>query len=276
MGKPRRPRRSAAAERSAQEARKGWVKIAGVGAAVSAVGLTYGVIASRTPSLDETTLCPATPTSITVLLIDVTDPLTTAQRQDFQNQLTRLRNSVPRYGKLIVSKVDSASDRLLEPVIVRCNPGTADDESTWTGNPKGTQKKHEEQFVRPLESAFGSLTRATGSERSPIFESIQSVALTELLSPETSKIPRRLVVVSDLLQNTDSLSFYSAVPQIEELLGAPAFRRVRTDLKDVEVELWMLERSDAPQTQPRALVELWDRAIAEQGGTVSRAYNVSG
>jgi hypothetical protein len=42
------------------------------------------------------------------------------------------------------------------------------------------------------------------------------------------------------------------------------------------VEIWMLERSDANQTQPRALIDLWDAAIAAQGAIVARAYNVSG
>jgi hypothetical protein len=276
MRKPGRARRSAADIRAAQETRKGWLKIGLVAAAVGAIGVSYVAIARGHQALDDTTLCPASPSSITVLLVDVTDPMTTAQRQDFQNQLTRLRNSIPRYGKLIVTKVDSASSRLLEPVIIRCNPGTAEDESDWNGNPRAVQKKHDEGFVAPLETAFSGLTQASGSDRSPIFESVQSVALTELLNPDAAKLPRRLILVSDLLQNTDGLSFYAGLPEADAFVASPAFRRVRTDLSDVDVEIWMLERSDAPRTQPRALVDLWDRAIAEQGGEVSRAYNVSG
>lgn len=276
MAKRKRVRHSAASKRSAHESRVGILKIACVAVGVAAIGAAYIVVAKGNRALDEETLCPTSPASITVLLVDVTDPMTTAQRQDFRNQLTRLRNSVPRYGKLIVAKVDSAASNLLEPVIVRCNPGTAADVSELTGNPRSVQQAHQEGFIEPLDRAFQTLSAASGADRSPIFESVQSVALTELQPPEVANLPRRLVVVSDLLQNTDNVSFYRGLPDDDALLSSPAFRRVRTDLTDVEVEIWMLERSDAPQTQPRALIDLWDRAIAEQGGVVTRVYNVSG
>lgn len=276
MAKPRSHRRSASAARSAQEARKGWLQIAGVIALVAVVGVAYFTVARGNRALDSETLCPVTPSSVTVLLVDVTDPMTTAQRQDFRNQLNRLRSSIPRYGQLIVTTVDSSSTKLLPPVIVRCNPGTAKDVSDWNGDPRGIQKAHDEKFIAPLDAAFDGLTRESAAARSPIFESVQSVALTDLATPEVAGLPRKLVLVSDLLQNTDAISFYGGLPTPDELINSAAFRRVRTDLKGVDVEIWMLERSDANQTQPRALIDLWDAAIAAQGGRVERAYNVSG
>lgn len=253
----------------------GRIQIAVVALLVLVGGGIFYAVAKGNKALDDN-LCPATPTSVTVLLVDVTDPLTVAQRQDFQNQLIRLRNAVPRFGKLVVAKVDSASDDLLKPVIVRCNPGTAQDVSELTGNPGGLQEQHEKGFVEPLDRAFAGLASASGAEASPIFESVQSVALTELLTPSATELPRKLVLVSDLLQNTGGMSFYSSLPSSEAFLSSPEFRRVRTDLRDIEVEIWMLERADAPHTQPRALIDLWDAAITRQGGTVVRAYNVSG
>lgn len=276
MRKPRSNRRSATAVRAARETQKGWLKIAGVALAVGVIGFAYVTVMKGNKSLDELTLCPTTPASVTVLLVDVTDPMTTAQKQDFRNQLNRLRSAIPRYGKLIVTKVDSSSNELLQPVIVRCNPGTAEDVNDLTGNPAGVKKAHDDQFIAPLDLAFDSLTRASAADRSPIFESVQSVALTELTKSEVSNIPRKLVLVSDLLQNTDTISFYSGLPAQDELTTSAPFRRVRTDLTGVDVEVWMLERSDANQTQPRALIDLWDAAIAAQGGNVVRAYNVSG
>jgi hypothetical protein len=138
------------------------------------------------------------------------------------------------------------------------------------------QKLHDEKFVQPLEQAFRGLAQASGADQSPIFESVQSVALTELLTPDAVDIPRRLFLVSDLIQNTDAISFYRGLPEPTALVASPAFRRTRADLRDIEVEIWMLERSDAPRTQPRALIDLWERAIIEQGGSVGRVYNVSG
>lgn len=274
-GRSRDRGRSAAAARAGREGRTALIKIVSVLAVVVIVGAVYFTIASSKRSLDAE-MCPTTPDSVTVLLVDVTDPMNAAQRQDFANQLVKLKNSIPRFGKLIVAKVDSTGDRLLAPVITRCNPGTAEDVSEATGDPAGTQKQWDEGFDRPLSQAFDRLATASGAERSPILESIQSVALTELQKPGLEKTPKRLVVASDLLQNTDDASFYRGLPKPGAFVESPVFRRLRTDLRGVEVELWMLERADASSTQPRALADLWERIVDAEGGDVRRIYNVSG
>jgi len=247
-------------------------------AALVIIGLVWTVysVTRDRQALDPVTACPADASSTTVLLVDVTDPLTLAQRQDFLNQLERLRTSIPRYGKLAIFQVDAASNELLRPVIERCNPGTAADVDEMTGNPAAVEEKYETLFKGPLDEAFSQLMNASGADRSPIMESVQSVALTELKKPGTEGKPMRLIIASDLLQNTDRISFYAKVPSSQELLSSDAFRVLRTDLSDIKIELWMLQRLDAEQSQPKALIDLWDALIAEQGGTVTRAYNVSG
>jgi hypothetical protein len=268
--------RSAAANRAGSDRRKAVAKIAAVIAVVVVVAAIYITVATSRRSLDPETLCPTTADSVTVLLVDVTDPMNTAQRQDFANQLAKLKNSIPRYGKLIVAKVDATADRLLAPVITRCNPGTAQDVSSTTGDPAAVQKQWETGFDVPLTQAFERLGTASSAEQSPILESIQSVALTELQRPGLEKTPKRLIVASDLLQNTGDASFYHNLPEPRAFTDSPVFRRLRTDLRGVDVELWMLERSDAASTQPRSLADLWERIIDAEGGEVSRIYNVSG
>jgi hypothetical protein len=268
--------RSAASRRNAQKTRNAWLLIGLVLLAVGAISAVYFSQRSKQLALDDETLCPSDPVSLTVLLVDVTDPMNLAQRQDFTNQLERLRNSIPRYGKLSIVKVDAASTRLLSPVIERCNPGTRADVDEYTGNPAALQKKWEEGFKLPLDKAFAELSRASSSGRSPILESVQSVALTEFQATHAEGKPRRLVIASDLLQNTDAISFYGELPDPRAVIESEAFRAARTDLRDVELELWMLQRPDGRQTQPRALPDLWDQLITSQGGTVTRVYTVSG
>jgi hypothetical protein len=276
MARRAKRRGSVAAERAARENRSAILKIVAVLAVVLTVGGIYFAVASKRKDLDPVTLCPASPGSVTVLLVDVTDPMNPAQRQDFTNQLTILKNSIPRYGQLTVAKVDATAVKLLAPVIVRCNPGTAADEDEATGDPAALQELWEKGFNKPLEKAFAELTTASGAEHSPIMESIQSVNLTELQTPAVKGKPRRLVVVSDLLQNTSEVSFYGRLPSAEDFLNSEAFKKARTDLKDIEVELWMLQRPDSKQTQPLALPDLWDAIVSKQGGNLKRVYNVSG
>lgn len=276
MARRARSRATATARREGRETRMGIFLILLVIAVVLAVGFAFWRVTSDRKALDDTTLCPPDPVSLTVLLVDVTDPMTIPQRQDFMNQLAKLKNSIPRYGKLVVVKVDSTEANLLAPVIVRCNPGTAADVSDLTGNPAALQRRWQTEFEEPLQTAFEQLAQTSGADRSPILESIQSVALTELQRPGMESKPRRLVLVSDLLQHTKDISLYRSVPDAAQLLRSTAFRRVRTDLRGIDVELWMLERGDAAATQPRALADLWDQMLSEQGANVVRVYNVSG
>ncbi len=239
----------------------------------------YFYAASSNPELDPQTMCPVEATRITnltVLLVDVTDPMNLPQRQDFINQLHNLAEGIPRFGKLIVTKVDPISEQLLAPVIIVCNPGTAEDASQWSGNPKKLAELYSEKFRKPLDRAFESLASVSGADRSPILESIQSVNLTEFQKATRSNLPKLLVVASDLLQHTDSISFYKGIPDADRLISSPEFGRTRTDLRGVEVELWMLERIDNRKTQPRTLAELWDALIQSQNGSVKRLYRISG
>lgn len=248
--------------------------------AILAAFLLIGVFVVRAmlaqKELDPETLCPPVAENLTVLVVDVTDPLNLPQRQDFLNQLDRLSRSIPQYGKLVIYKVDPISDRLLEPVITKCNPGTAQDVSDIDGNPGMTQKKWEDEFEEPLKRAFSQVIVENAADRSPILESIQSISLTEVPAFQEEQKPIRLIVASDLLQNTDKVSFYGGLPAAAPFLESQEFRGVATDLRGVDVELWMLQRSDSASTQPRALINLWDQIISEQGATVSRVYNVSG
>jgi hypothetical protein len=273
--KPRR-RHTARSERVRRQNLSAVAKIAAAAVIVAAVVGIYLAVQASHRTLDTATLCPAKPTSITVLLVDVTDPMNTPQRQDFMNQLAKLENSIPRYGELVVSKVDPTDANLLTPVITRCNPGTAADVNEATGDPAGVQRQWTEGFDKPLQKAFERIATASGADNSPIMESIQSVALTEFQKPGREDVPRKLIVASDLLQNTGDVSFYRGLPDPEAFTGSAAFRRARTDLRGTSVELWMLERPDAASTQPRALADLWDRIVTAQGGDLTRIYNVSG
>lgn len=239
-------------------------------------GFAYYKTTSTHRDLDETTLCPLTPDSLTVLLVDVTDPMNLPQRQDFFNELDKLIQQVPRYGKLAIVKVDPISNQLLQPVITRCNPGRSGDVSEFSGNPSKLESMYREQYVTPLKAAFEDLATASSAPRSPILESIQSINLTELQRAGIADGQRRIVVASDLLQHTADVSFYGRLPDPQAFTESPAFNRVRTDLRDTDVELWMLRRDDATRTQPRDLVELWQSIIHAQGGRLVRVYTVSG
>lgn len=269
-------KRKTLAQKKRNETLKGWL-FAGL---VVAVALVVGVIfyrSSQSRSELGSDLCPKDGAkSVTVLLVDQTDPLSVPQRQDFLNQFEMLRDSIPKHGRLSIFKVDAADSALLEPVLNVCNPGDGSDLSEATGNPQGAKRKWESGFKAPVQDSFDVLVEASGAEKSPIFQSVQSVALTNFQTPVARDKPRRLIIVSDLLQNTPGMSFYGRLPDPDGLLSSAEFVKSKTDLTGVEVELWMLGRSSRAELQKMALIELWQKALTAQGARVVRVYTVSG
>jgi hypothetical protein len=273
--RPRSRGRSASRQRRGNETKKAIRNIVVVLTLVSVVAFFYfrSVLSQR--SLDEDA-CPSKVDAVTVLLVDVTDQMNTPQRQDFRNQLEKLLRQIDRYEKLVVVKVDPVGDSLLVPIITRCNPGSARDVTEIDGNPAKLERQHQEQFIEPMTTAFEGLAVASGAARSPVLESVQSVALSEFQKSDLDGGERRLILASDLLQHTDRVNFYEGLPDPKAFLKSQNFQRVSTDLKGVEVELWMLQRDDSKQTQPNALHEFWEYIINAQGGKVTRVYRVSG
>jgi hypothetical protein len=221
---------------------------------------------SKMQSIDEN-LCPPQPTEFTAVIVDVTDPLTLVQRQDLRDRLDQLRQAVPVNGEIAFFKVGDPNVRLLQPILKRCNPGTAGDFSEVSRDLKRVQATYDEKFEGPIVKAYESIFSASGSNRSPILQSIQSVNLTELQTAGAKDKPRQIVLISDLLQNTSKLSFYGRLPSANEVLANPDFRAASTDLAGIKVDLWMVERPDYQQTQPRALADLWNILLQEEGAS---------
>jgi hypothetical protein len=236
---------------------------------------TYVQLSGRRALLDD--LCPAQgEDSLTVVLVDLTDPLSVAQKQDLTNQLERIRNGVPKYGRITLYKVAATDKDLLRPVLDLCNPGDGSDVSEGTGNPKAVHERWEKKFSAPLDRAFEQLTHESGADRSPIFQSVQSVALTKLQRPEAAGKPKKLVLVSDLLQNAGGLDFYRHIPTWDELQRDDDYQRSKADLHGVDMELWMLSRPGLARLQNTSLAQLWAQAFNDQGARVTYAYNING
>src|SRR4051794_16386304 len=96
----RRQRRDRRRRGSDKGAIKGALLLALSTVIIGSVGwVAYTQISGR-PTLGDD-LCPVSgQRSLTVVLVDLTDPLSVAQKQDLLNQLEGVRNKVPKYGRI--------------------------------------------------------------------------------------------------------------------------------------------------------------------------------
>lgn len=236
----------------------------GIALGLACLGALAGLVAwfVRTPSgaLDELDCpTPAGASSNDVLLLDTSDRLSGLQRDWVRGKLDRWAADVPRGGRARVFTLGDVKEPLKRD-FDRCNPGDGKSESWLTSNPDRLRRRWEEAFARPLREAL-PLDDAT-QPASPLLEAIQRLSVNAGLEPD-SGAPRRLTVVSDLMQHSPSYSMYaSGCADPEATLGANA-RRWSADLTGLAITLLLVPR-EGPSCSPEALVRWW-RHLLERG-----------
>jgi hypothetical protein len=257
-----------------------------IGAIVAAIGVLAvggGWLYFKSRELrvvaDAATLCPVdrAPPEITVVLLDLSSTLSDVQRLDVKNELTRVRDALPRFGRVEVFAVDDRAPRVLEPVLALCNPGRGEDMNEIYQNPQLARQRWERDFARTVDETIASLLEAPESATSPIFEAIQAVALRTFDSPELDGVAgRRLVLVSDLMQNVPGhLRMYDAIPEFDDFARTPYWLDVKADLDGVDATILYLQRPSSVRLwQPQ--VEFWSRYFEAQGASIERVLPLSG
>lgn len=243
---------------------------------VAGVGLSLKSRSVAVPT-DADTLCPTDRplADVTVILLDVSDRFSEPQRLQIQNHLARLRDSIPRFGLVQVYTVDRIGRRVTEPVFHLCNPGTGSDLSQIYQNPELARRKWN-GFADKLASDIDRQISMSALQTSPIFEAVQATALRTFGRPEYDGLPKRLVIVSDLLQNVPGgLNMYESVPAFGRFRRAAYFSRVRADLRGVAVAIYYLARPEVGRQGKRHL-GFWDAYFRTQGARVESAVGIFG
>lgn len=196
--------------------------------AVIALGLLGGAgwwscETAATMAVDEATLCPKAtgPLAETAILFDLTDPLAPAQSAQLRQYLESEFAQAPQGTQFTMGVVaeDQALWGATDPL---CKPASAEEVSSVTQNVALVAKRYQDRFLAPLQANLDRMISASSAKTSPIMESLQAlVAATPGFL--TFQGPRRLILVSDLLQNSDAMSFYRG----EDWQAFPGLARLR-------------------------------------------------
>jgi hypothetical protein len=249
------------------------------------VGVAIGAyVLSRTSYVetDAATLCPVDepPAEVVALVLDMSDKLNEVQLLAVRNHLQRLLYSeLPRFAYVETYAVQDRAGAVAEPVIGLCNPGKGDDLSRIYQNPELARKRWEQDFADVLSTKLDALLESPDSASSPIFEAIQAVAVRAFGKPSYDGVAKRLIVVSDLLQNVQGHgrggSHYRGVPDFDEFRSSPYFSQVRADLQGVRVHLYYMNRSDQ-RAQGSEHIRFWEDYFGAQGAAVMTVERIFG
>lgn len=237
--------------------------LAGALAVVAAAGIFAWQSAKRAGAFDPETMCPKDGGyPRTAVLLDASDSLSSSQVKAVGEYLRDLRGRLAErewLGLFVLRE-----DNLVLPAaeIARCNPGSR--ANPLFENPRLVRRRFEEEFRRPIEEALARLARdANPQAASPILEMIEAVALDRNFDFTQA---RRLIIVSDMLQNAPAYSHYRGAPDFAAFRESDYGRRfMEVSLLGVQVEILYLKREAARAAQTAAHIQFWEEYFAAAG-----------
>ena len=198
------------------------------------------------------------------ILVDPSDSLTTVQRSVVSRILETIEFDAPETAEIRLYPLSRAGRGDATSVLRTCVPAHPDGVSPFTGNPQIAARKYEE-FATSLRRGLSALLNAREDHVSPLLEGIQ-VAAVNAFQPRRSNMRRQLLIVSDMLQNSPTMSFYREAADFGSLLRNPDYGTLRVDLSGVEVSVFLLARGgEAGRIQAGTMRQFWADYFLDQG-----------
>jgi len=216
--------------------------------------------------LDEVTLCHlGGARSITMILLDLTDPLTGTQQARLE---TLLLDEVRRSGidTMISFGVVSEDADNWGARFAKCKPATGEDANALYENPRLIEERYNNEFLLPMLNELANAVSGEPESRSPIMESLQSL-ISETPDFTRAEGERKIVIVSDMLQHSDVLSFYRGQGW-DYFSDSGGARRLARNLGAVSIEIIRIPRAGSNLPDRAEVEDFWSRYFDRQGSRV--------
>lgn len=254
-----------------------------------AVAGTACLAACARSQVDPHTLCSEEgPESTTALILDTSDPLASHQiaaLERFTESLVKQtrrpdgslqpsENYVAKGHLLVVYELPRAGDPGGTPqeVFRMCNPGSPEDRGPVAGFTEGevAVMVRWSHFTKAMRSAFPDSVTRSSAPTSPIIETLRYVRNREFPGPVEIASGKRsgdaIIIISDLLQNSDLLSHYRGpLPTVE---GLP--QSLALNLSGIEIGVRYLRSQRDRHLQTSEHFAWWRKFLAEAGGPMTR------
>ena len=258
-----------------------WGALIGV---VAVIVIGYAHVSKQSVALDDD-LCPRDSESRghTILLLDTSDPLDSRHRAELQRLVREMQYAgngpgtecvyIPPREALVVYELTRDVDNLT-PKLRVCNPGDNPDDWDWKDElTKGRvfAALKWTAFQEKVEALFPEKNTTEQSE-SLILENLAVIiprhAPSARQHSEADARRTRLIVFSDLLQNSANLSHYRTYPGSETLKNGTLPKALKTDLTGVDVSLFRLGRDRYARHQTRDHYYWWTEWVRSANGTI--------
>ena len=234
-------------------------------AIIAAIGGVVLVQSFKGEAVDDR-LCPKNsgPVAGLAVLLDLTDALNPVQHKRLRGLLDK-RIADAEQGTLIAVGAVRADASERDADFARCKPATGEKANELYQNPRLIEERYRKEFLEPFEAIVSAMLDSPAANRSPIMESLQALLVSAPGFVDAS-YPRRVIIVSDLIQNSEAFSFYRG-DSWRRFVRSQDAERLAGRLRGVEVEICRIPRPGA-KIDKAAVDDFWvnylDRAAASR------------
>ncbi|MCB9960560.1 MAG: hypothetical protein H6846_00340 [Hyphomonas sp.] len=199
----------------------------------------------------------------TILLIDQSDPFNPNDLDWVRELVNEEARALPKYGKLTVMTPNAADPYNPKVLYDACSPGSASAANPIMQNPKMIEQAWQKKFYQPLADTVEHALLDTVQPSSPLSEAIYSIADRPDFQPQQDG--RRVVLVSDLMQHSDSFSFYKVGADYDAYLESK-LAETKPNLHGVDVVARVVPRQiyDLPLAEVKGF---WRAYFTDAGAT---------
>lgn len=200
----------------------------------------------------------------TVLVIDRTDVIDRVALQALERLIERVKADMKQNERFSVFSIEADRSYLPRPLFSLCNPGTKRQANVIVQTPEKIQRRFEKEFAEPLQKMMSELSPKKEAEISPILETI--TAISQMDDFNDSLVERRLILFSDMLQNSRYTHYNRSYDFPKFLDGFPSFAAI--SLNNVRVEISYITRKRARALQGNEHMAFWRRFFNHTGARI--------
>lgn len=234
------------------------------GVLFSILALSLSVWVLRPAELDAATLCPTDRplAGHTVVIVDRTDRWTQAMGAALTQLVENAQRDTGQYEKFSIVSLDAQQS--VHPLFSVCNPG---EPTFWSDLYRGrryTSRDFEQRFVGAAERIVEDVREPSEAATSPIVEYVHRWLGSDDFNPSVRN--RRLILVSDMRQNSPLYSIYSG-PQ--DQLGDVVERQFGPSAQGVAFDVYFVAHGRDHNVTEDEVRTAWDSAFGRIGADYS-------
>ncbi|MEC7291615.1 MAG: hypothetical protein VXW22_16155, partial [Pseudomonadota bacterium] len=231
---------------------------------VAGGSLTF-FIADQRSNIEPDTFCDRRgPSGVEMILIDASDSLDEVQIERAKSIVASKLQQLSAGTRVDIFVATHADGSLPAPVFSKCNPGKPGRYAGVYRDAESLREDYEQEYMMAIEREIGSLLGQPALENSPILESIRSAA-TRSFGRVESDVPKSMIIISDMLQNSDLDSHYRDDISISSFLNSERWPQAMSDLHQSDVEILYVLRPQYRDFQGAFHLNWWDQYLRSIG-----------